>query len=288
MRAAERAASRYALAIPRRAAAVGSRLGAGSGSSLEFQEYREYQPGDDLRRLDWAAYGRSDRLIVKRFREEVEPHVDLLLDGSRSMALPGSAKAAAAAGLTAFLTRAASRAGLTASVWLAAAGCRRLGTGDGLEDLTFSHRGGLRESLDRVPPQWRSRGIRLLLSDLLWDDEPRSILARLARGSAALWVVQLLATEDLEPSVSGSPGRGGVGLYGRLEDSETGETRDLLLDAAAVGRYRRALAAHREGWHRACREVGAVMVPLVAERLVDGWRPSALEELVRHGMLEVA
>ncbi len=294
--AAERAAMRYALAVPRRTAPVGSRLGGRSGSSLEFQEHREYQPGDDLRHLDWSAYARSDRLIVKLFREEVQPHVDLLLDGSRSMALAGSAKAAAAAGMTAFLARAATQTGLTARVWLAADGCRRLANGEGgtreLEDLGFSHRGSLRQSLDRVPPRWRPRGIRLLLSDLLWDDEPRAILARLARGSAAVWVVQLLAADDVDPAAAGSPGGGQVGQraggFGRLEDAETGETRDLLLDAAALERYRQAFTAHRESWHRACREVGAVMVTLVAERLVDGWRPEALEELVRHGMVEVA
>ena len=283
--AAERAALRYALTVPRRTAPVGSRLGSGSGSSLEFREHREYQPGDDLRHLDWSAYARSDRLIVKLFREEVQPHVDLLLDGSRSMALAGSAKAGATAGLTAFLTRAAAQAGLTTSVWLAADGCRRLTTAGGSEqlaDLEFSHRGSLRRSLDRVPPRWRPRGIRLLLSDLLWDDEPRAVLARLARGSSALWVVQLLAAEDVDPAAAS---RGG---FGRLEDAETGEFRDLLLDAAAIGRYRRAFAAHRESWHRACREAGATIVTLVAERLVDGWQPEALEELVRRGMVEAA
>ncbi len=287
LEAAERAALRYALAVPRRTAPIGSRLGGRSGSSLEFQEHREYQPGDDLRHLDWSAYARSDRLIVKLFREEVQPHVDLLLDGSRSMALAGSAKAAAAAGLTAFLARVAIQAGLTASVWLAADGCRRLAGGEGgmkdLEGVEFSHPGSLRQSLDRVPPRWRPRGIRLLLSDLLWDDEPRAVLARLARGSAAVWVVQLLAADDVDPATPG-----GGGNFGRLEDAETGETRDLLLDAAALERYRQAFAAHREGWHRACREAGATMVTLVAERLVDGWRPQALEGLVRQGMVEVA
>ncbi len=271
---------RYALATPRRAAAGDARLGARSGSSLEFQEHREYQPGDDLRHLDWSAYGRSDRLIVKLFREEVQPHLDLLVDGSRSMALAGSAKAAATAGMTAFLARAAARAGLDVSVWLAADGCRRLT--NGYDDLDFSHRDGLLESLDRVPPRWRPRGIRLLLSDLLLDAEPRAVLARLARGSAAMWVVQLLAADDVDPAASIEGGG-----FGRLEDSETGETRDLLLDAAAFERYRRAFAAHRESWHHACREAGAVMATLVAERLVDGWRPEALEELVRQGIAGV-
>ncbi len=282
LEAGARAATRYSLATSRRAEAGGARLGRRSGSSLEFQEHREYQPGDDLRHLDWSAYGRSDRLIVKLYREEVQPHVDLLLDGSRSMALAGSAKPRAAAGLLAFLTRAAARARLTAGVWLAADGCRRLrgevSAPDVLEDFDFTYRGGLPESLDRLPPRFRPRGIRLLLSDLLWEVEPRALLARLARGAAAVWVVQLLAAADLEPESSG---------FARLEDAETGEVRDLLLDAAAIDRYRRALAAHRESWHRACREAGAVMVTLVAEQLVDGWRPEALEELVRHGMVEV-
>ncbi len=276
---------RYTLSVPRRSAPTGSRPGARAGSSLEFQEHREYQPGDDLRHLDWPAYARSDRLIVKLFREEVQPHVDLLLDGSRSMALEGSVKAAATTGLAAFLTRAAAQTGLTASVWLAADGCRRLaGAGGGraaLEGLGFDHRGSLLGSLERLSPRWRPRGIRLLVSDLLWDDRPRAVLARLARGSAAVAVVQLLAADDVEPGAGG-------GGFRRLEDAETGETRDLLLDAAALERYQRAFAAHRESWHRACREAGAVIVTLIAERLVDGWRPEALEELVRQGILEVA
>ncbi len=301
--AAERAAARYTLAVPRRSAPIGRHLGGGGGSSLDFQEHREYQPGDDLRHLDWSAYARSDRLVVKLFHEEVQPHFDLLLDGSRSMALDGSSKAAAAAGLVALLARAAARAGLTCGVWLAAEGCRRLAGASGgpasfedaaasasLRDLEFQHRGNPRQSLDRLPPRWRPRGIRLLLSDLLWDDEPRAVLARMARGSAAVWVVQLLASADVDPASAGwpAPEGGQIGNFCRLEDSETGHTRALLLDAAAIERYRRALTAHRAGWHRACREAGAMMVTMVAERLVDGWKPEALEELVRSGMLEVA
>lgn len=285
LEAGERAAARYALAVPRQTAlgVAGARLGRRSGSSLEFQEHREYQPGDDLRHLDWSAYARSDRLIVKLYREEIHPHLDLLLDGSRSMALEGSAKAGAAAGLTAFLARAAAQAGLTCSVWLAGEGCRRLGSAAGgaaaFDGLDFSYRGTLPESFDLLPPRFRPRGIRVLVSDLLWPEEPRAVLARLGRGSAAIWVVQLLATADLDPSPAG---------YGRLRDCETGDERDLLLDAAAARRYGRAFEAHREGWRRACREAGAVMVSLVAERLVDGWTPEALEELVLHGVVEVA
>lgn len=55
------------------------------GHSVEFAEYRAYQPGDDLRHLDWRYYGRSDRLCVKRFEEETQLRVILLLDASLSM-----------------------------------------------------------------------------------------------------------------------------------------------------------------------------------------------------------
>ena len=278
----ERAAARYTLAVPRRARLGGAHLGRRGGSSLEFQEHRDYQPGDDLRHLDWPAYARSDRLIVKLYREEVQPHLDLLLDGSRSMALPGSEKARAAVALAAFFTRAAIHAGLSQRVWLAADGCRQLGTlGAPLdwEGLDFSFAGDLAESIEQLPPRWRPAGVRVVISDLLWRGEPRALLARLGRGAAAVWVVQLVAAVDVAPAAAG---------FGRLEDSESGQTRDLLLDRAARSRYHQAFETHRDGWRRACREAGASMVTMVAEHLVDDWSPESLADLLRQGIVEAA
>src|SRR5215467_4696943 len=112
LRDGEQLGSRYALQIPQVAASsvIGARLGRRAGSSIDFQDYREYQPGDDLRFIDWGIYARTDRLSVKLFREEVTPHLDLLLDGSRSMNLEQSRKAAAAAQLAALLATAAANA----------------------------------------------------------------------------------------------------------------------------------------------------------------------------------
>ncbi len=55
------------------------------GSSVEFAEYRKYVPGDDLRRLDWRAYGRSDRFFVKEFEADTNLRCCLVLDTSGSM-----------------------------------------------------------------------------------------------------------------------------------------------------------------------------------------------------------
>ena len=56
------------------------------GFSVEFAEYRAYQLGDDLRRVDWRLYGRTDRLHVKQFEHETQLRVFLVLDTSASMA----------------------------------------------------------------------------------------------------------------------------------------------------------------------------------------------------------
>ena len=55
------------------------------GLSTDFAEHRPYQPGDDLRRLDWKLFGRTDRFYLKEFEAETNANVVVLLDGSRSM-----------------------------------------------------------------------------------------------------------------------------------------------------------------------------------------------------------
>src|ERR687894_226110 len=107
----ELAASRYALGVPRSAPVgqAGSTLGHKAGSSLEFKDHRAYEPGDDLRHIDWNAYARTDQLTIKLFREEVTPHLDVVVDASRSMDLEETQKGAAAVALAAFFASAGAR-----------------------------------------------------------------------------------------------------------------------------------------------------------------------------------
>lgn len=60
------------------------------GLSTEFEEHREYSPGDDLRRLDWKAYGKFDRYFVKEYRRTTNLRSYILLDCSNSMAYAGN------------------------------------------------------------------------------------------------------------------------------------------------------------------------------------------------------
>lgn len=55
------------------------------GSSLDFSDFREYHPGDDVRQIDWNVYGRTDKYFIKRFLDEQEMRVHILLDSTKSM-----------------------------------------------------------------------------------------------------------------------------------------------------------------------------------------------------------
>jgi len=79
--------SRFRLAMGHRASMnlTGNRKSTQKGSSTEFSDFREYMPGDDIRRIDWNAYGRLDRLYVKEYMEEKEAVVSILIDTSASM-----------------------------------------------------------------------------------------------------------------------------------------------------------------------------------------------------------
>src|SRR6478735_9988704 len=59
------------------------------GSSVEFAEHKEYTPGDEIKRIDWKAYGKFDKYYVKRFEEETELRAYLVLDTSASMGYRG-------------------------------------------------------------------------------------------------------------------------------------------------------------------------------------------------------
>src|SRR5277367_5733482 len=60
------------------------------GFNIEFAEYREYAPGDDLRRLDWRVFARSDRHYIKQYEEESNARVTFVVDDSASMNYRGA------------------------------------------------------------------------------------------------------------------------------------------------------------------------------------------------------
>jgi uncharacterized protein (DUF58 family) len=277
----ETAGARYCIGAPRniQRGLVGSQLGSRSGSSLEFMDHREYIPGDDLRSIDWNAFARSDKLSIKLYRDEVSPHVDVIVDCSRSMSLADSEKARATLGLAAIFAQAACNSDYTFAAWQVRRTCEKIGNGTDRptlwDDIDFDSELSCSESFKLQMPAWKPKGIRILLSDLFWLGDPYETLSILAERASTVVVIQVLAESDANPAQ-----RGNV----RLRDCETNHLKDIFIDAVAENKYKQNLARHQYNWNRGCRQVGAVMATVIAEQIVDQWK---LDELVMAEILKV-
>lgn len=275
------AGMRYALAAPKNMprGVLGSQVGDCLGSSLEFMDHREYQPGDDIRRIDWNAFARSDKLILKLYRAEVSPHVDIIIDGSSSMALADTAKPRALLSLSAMFAQAAANSGYSHSAWLAGSACRKIAgssePGDMWDGIELNYNGSPVDSFAGAPVAFRPRGIRIFLSDLLFAAEPMATLVHLEQRASVVIVVQILAAGDIDPPAAGNL---------RLVDSESGRTVDVFVDAAARNRYAAAMGGHQDNWNRSCRRLGAVLTSVTAEKFCSDW---SLDELLARDMLRV-
>ena len=219
--------------------AGGSRRSRQTGSSAEFSDYREYIPGDDIRRLDWNAYARFDRLFLKLFMEEQESLVTILLDASASM----EAKWASA------------RAAAEAVGYLALTGGDRLclqvlKDGRALRSPQFAGRAAyprLTGFLDLCAPDGRTgtvtdavkhteglkKGLCFLITDGYTEDALKEALDYLRYLKQETAVIQTLSGWELQPDLEGAV---------KLTDSESGEQTDLLADRGALDAYQDALA----------------------------------------------
>jgi uncharacterized protein (DUF58 family) len=269
-----RAAAGYRLPMPRTPVpgTIGERLGSGTGSSLEFQDYRPYTPGDDLRHVDWAAYARSETLAVRLYRDEVAPRIDLVVDVSRSMAVTAVKRRAYGELLGVLAFACASTTSDTRLVGAGAA-AEPLARPQDIERVLACEAD--RSVLEAADLPLRRRSMRIVVSDFLFPHDADDLVARLARESARLALIQVTLREEAEP-----PAAGGL----RLVDVEGHGELDLVLDAAAVRDYHARFARLRLGLSVAARRAGARFAHVLAETPVR----EAARALAAAGVLEAA
>ncbi len=258
---------------------TGELLGRGTGSSLEFQEYREYLPGDDIRHLDWAAYARTDALMVRLYREEISPRTEVLFDASKSMTTGEGVKERVTKQLVAVFAQLCGRIGgrptllpLNDERPLRALGLDAL---DGLEPLGFTGTATLPELLADGNVPLKPQAVRIVISDFLFPHDPDALIRRLAAGASALWVIQILHAWEADPAELG--GR-------RLIDIEGGAYTDMLINRKAITAYKERLARLQAELTRACRRAHARFVILIADR---GLAAVCREELCAAEMLRI-
>ncbi|WP_298198472.1 DUF58 domain-containing protein [Novosphingobium sp.] len=208
------------------------------GAGLEFAQYRAYEPGDELRQIDWKLYARSDKFFVREAERESPVAVWVLLDTSASMGhvdetRPGQARFAAARGLAACLAELAvqqgDRFGLMA---LGEEGLRLVPPGSGprqrdrllIELMALRPAGGFLPA-DRMGPLWERIGPRdlvVLISDC-FEEAAADLATKLAAAGREVLVIELLTPDERDFPFAGGH---------RFRDPETG--RELLGDGAAL------------------------------------------------------
>ncbi len=231
---------RYALATTALSYEAGERMAREPGQSIEFHDFRQYQPGDELRYVDWRAYARTGRLYTRLHQAERTIRLHLLLDTSPSMQLFGKARFMSQLGqqllylaqreslaqVHAF-SGTASRPSLgvraIADTW--AFMDRLASETDGTGPLPVQ---GIREFATRTGLR-SGRALVLVLSDLLDPAPLRPALTALRARGFDVSFLQLLADEDLEPREE----------MLELEDAESAEK--LNVGPAEVREYRSAI-----------------------------------------------
>src|SRR5688572_2243165 len=233
------------------------------GFSVEFAEHRMYQPGDDLRYIDWRMFGRSDRYYVKQFEQETNLRAYLLVDASSSMGwssderlIPAKAwyarQLAACLGL--LLLRQGDAVGLLGFDQALREHIRPRGGRRhwreilrGITALEPQGRTEAASALRDIAARLRRRGLVILISDLLVDSDATKLALRFLRHRGH----EVLVFHLLDPGERELPGIGDA----RFVDPETNE--ELPVSVADLrSEYREAVRQAIDEWKRSCAPLG--------------------------------
>ena len=254
----------------------GERRSRRRGRSVEFADFRNYSPGDDFRLIDWNAYARLDRFMLRLFVAEEELPLSLFVDLSGSMDWGTPNKALVArqlAGAIAFVALAAlDRVRLTVFADAPTAGGApyrgRRAAPELFARLQSFPVGGVTDYARLTWPIGRQRpGMSVLISDGLGEASIDPAIAALQRARQEGAVLQLLAPQEIAPDWSGDA---------RLRDAESGIEREFTATPLTQAAYLKALArrsheieqsAHRRGLRFARLSTAQPLEDMVARTL---------------------
>lgn len=218
------------------------------GSGIEFSEHREYTTGDDLRYLDWNIYARHGDLLLKRFQEEQDLHVYVLLDCSRSMAFGSPAKFDLAKHLAAALAYIAlsdlDRIGIIAyadgvitELPVTRGKARILPLMKFLTDLPTSGADtDLSKAVQGLVHRGTRSGLAIVISDLFDKHGFQRGLDQLRYHRFDTHVIQLHDPREANPELLGDA---------ELEDIETGTVRKVTVTERNLATYKKLFSDHQ-------------------------------------------
>ncbi|MCH1625555.1 DUF58 domain-containing protein [Ferdinandcohnia quinoae] len=241
----------------------GSRQSSHFGSSLEFSDFRAYQPGDDIRQIDWNVYGRTQKHYIKRYLDEQELAIAIYLDATSSMRAITS-KWEFSKQLAAFLSYIvlASEDRLffspVASKNLQAV--RRKGAVSSrrtyLEILSLTENEQTGEFITSLQNTvTKNQQLTILITDGLEElDKVEALLKKLSSLKQEIWLFQVLSSEEILPTYMGDL---------KLIDSESNIAVNVSINPIIISDYEKRLKEHNRGLERLCRRYGGHYIPVV-------------------------
>jgi uncharacterized protein (DUF58 family) len=236
----------------------GDRLSKRKGRGSEFADFRPYATGDDLRFLDWSLYARLERLFLRLFLEEEDLHVHLVLDTSASMDYGSPPKVLYAKRVLAALgfiglvnldrvtvTGFADKPTARSPVFRGRPTLPRLLAF--IDRLQVGGAGDFNRALKSLSVTLRGRGVVIVVSDFLDKAGVTDGFRYLAARHLDVCAIQVLAAEELDPTLTGDL---------KLTDLEDGDEAEVTITAPLMDRYRATLAAFRGTLQGQCNRHG--------------------------------
>lgn len=256
------------------------------GSSCEFVDYRNYMPGDDITKIDWNAYARSEVLNLKLYLDERRLHTKIYIDVSRSMEYGSGQKAQAAleiAATLAYLSIAeldrvsiyTVRESEVTEVISAISGKERYFAEIAkLNDIEF---GGNCFLSDGILPSkvGYGDGLSVVISDFLTDHDYENAIDYMVDKKRDLLCVQVLSEEELNPKVRGK------NIFYDSENEKKSYRKNINKDI--VRAYREAVRYVQDRLQGYCAARGAQYALACAEKPVEEF---VFEKLIGSGVLE--
>jgi uncharacterized protein (DUF58 family) len=240
----------------------------GLGQSMDFSEFRPYQPGDDLRSLDWKVYGRTDRLYTKLYVPEQEETVFFLLDTSLSMSGKWSTLQTVVLGLANVVLGQGDRVAVLPLTNPQLSDKRGLAPGRGrsnlariakfLKELEPAGSTHLDDAFQEASRKLKMRCHTVVVSDFLQPGAGLKGLSQLRYGRHRLSLIQLLTPQEKDPRLIMTPGE--WELFDPEIEQELADSIRLDLGHPSFTRYAEALETHNLAIRDFSRTSGAVYV----------------------------
>lgn len=248
---------------------AGDFSGAGVGSSLDFQDHRNYAPGDDPRHINWQAYARTGSYTMKLYREEVRPVVDVVFDVSESMFFDAK-KAQRSIEVFYSVCFSALQAGASLMVQLVAGQSVKVIPNELLaDDRWWTIAEQMTKDATSDQPmfeqlQVRASAIRVFVSDVLFPGDPMPLMRRFTARHGSLIILSPYCRDESDPDWSGN--------YDFV-DVESGSHHPHCVDQDTLEIYKQSYTKHFQVWRNSSQRFQIQFARVASE-------PTLLESLL--------